>query len=52
MAAQLLRQHHQVYGVHTLGNYLMLQEVVQPYAQQLTNRIDRGTTVISGPFPG
>jgi hypothetical protein len=29
----------------------MLQEVVQPYVQQLTNQIDRGKTVISGPFP-
>jgi hypothetical protein len=36
---------------HGRRRYLMLQEVVQPYAQQLTNQIDRGKTVISGPFP-
>jgi hypothetical protein len=31
--------------------YLMLHEAIQSYAEQLSNRIDRGKTVISGPFP-
>jgi hypothetical protein len=31
--------------------YLMLQQAIQPYAQQLANRVDHGQAIISGPFP-
>jgi hypothetical protein len=36
---------------HGRRRFLILQEVIQPYAQQLADRIDHGEAIISGLFP-